>query len=73
MYRKKVSILILKKVLTKKILLSVPTQNIKKVHNYTNGDQNMKINIQFFVQYKYSLFSFVYIGFLPMKDVLGGC
>ncbi len=45
----------IKKYLQKQILLAVPTQNIKKVHNYTNGDQNMRINIQFFAQYKYSL------------------
>ncbi len=36
---KKVFTLKLKKYLQNFFLLSVPTQNIKKVHNYTNSDK----------------------------------
>ncbi len=32
-----------------------PHKLLKKVHNYTNGDKKMRINIQFFAQYKYTL------------------
>ncbi len=48
------------------IVLIVPTQNIKKVHNSTNREKR-RINIQYFVQYKYTLvvlFAFEKLCFL---------